>query len=36
MKLTQQAIIENKDRYLKELIELLKIPTISADSGIQR
>lgn len=33
MKLTQQAIKENKERYLNELIELLKIPTISADSA---
>jgi len=29
----QSYISENKDRFLKELIELLKIPSISADSA---
>jgi acetylornithine deacetylase/succinyl-diaminopimelate desuccinylase-like protein len=33
MKITQQTIKENKERYLTELIDLLKIPTISADSA---
>lgn len=33
MKNTQAYISENKDRFLDELIELLKIPSISADSA---
>jgi len=32
MDFVQQTIEENKERYLEELIELLKIPSISADS----
>jgi acetylornithine deacetylase/succinyl-diaminopimelate desuccinylase-like protein len=31
--MTNQYISENKDRFLNELIELLKIPSISADSA---
>ena len=33
MQSIQSYIIDNKDRFLKELIELLKIPSISADSA---
>lgn len=33
MQKTQNYIQESKDRFLQELIELLKIPTISADSA---
>ncbi len=33
MKTSKEYSIENKDRFLNELIELLKIPSISADSA---
>ena len=32
MKLTQSFIQENKENFLNELLELLKIPSISADA----
>ncbi len=35
MKNTQQFIQENKSRFVDELIELLKIPTVSADSAFK-
>ena len=33
MNLTQNYIQENKEKFLNELIELLKIPSISADAS---
>jgi acetylornithine deacetylase/succinyl-diaminopimelate desuccinylase-like protein len=36
MKTIQSYIQENKDRFLNELIELLKIPSISADSAYKK
>ena len=36
MKLTQNYIQENKERFLNELIELLKIPSISADPNYSK
>ncbi len=35
MKLTQATIQTNKERYLNELLELLKIPTVSADKSFK-
>ena len=36
MKLTQNYIQENKEKFLNELIELLKIPSISADPNYSK
>lgn len=35
MKNTQQYILANKDKFLQELIELLKIPSVSADPSFK-
>lgn len=36
MNKTQEYIVANKDRFLNELLELLKIPSISADSAYSK
>ena len=36
MKNIKPYILDNKDRFIEELIELLKIPSVSADPAIRK